>query len=130
MPSFHFHKKERLTNKKEFEKLFSSGLSVNCFPLKIIYHIQESAEHTPPLQFAFTVPKRLFRKAVQRNYLKRRMKEAFRLSKHELYPILEEKNISITGIIIYINKEKSSYHTIEKAWNKGLKKLTSQIQKN
>lgn len=128
MAEFKFPKSERLTNKKKFEKLFESGIVVKAFPFKLIYLIEDTKEDAEPMQFAFTVPKRSFNKAVDRNYIKRRMKEAFRLSKHEIIENIDIEKQILYAILIYTNRDKMGYHKIEKGWNKVLKKLLSQLK--
>jgi ribonuclease P protein component len=123
MPSYKFLKKERLTNKKRIAQLFSSGLSINAYPLRLIY-LTATADQQSELQFAFTVPKRLFKKAVQRNFLKRKIKEAFRLNKHEIKELVTVQNQSIYGIIIYIDKSPQEYAVIERSMKKLIKKLS------
>lgn len=70
-----------------------------------------------------SVPKRLFKRAVDRNLLKRRIREAYRKNKKELYAVLEQKEIKLDLVIQYQNREIESFHVIEKALIKGLEKL-------
>ena len=123
MPSFKLRKSERLSSKRKISRLFSEGKSINIFPLRILYIIEDQQEKAPPLQFAFSIPKRNFRKAVHRNKLKRKIKEAYRLNKHQLKEELEVKQNSIFGIIIYLDKSFHDYQVIEKSVNKGILKL-------
>lgn len=123
MSSFRFFKTERLTNKRKFENLFQNGKSINAYPLKLIYVLEPRNSDTVPVQFAFTIPKRSFKKAVDRNFLKRRIKETFRLNKHRVYNLLAPKEMSIYGIFIFIEKEKRSFHEIDKAMLIAISKL-------
>ena len=122
MPSFKISKSELLSNKNRLSNLFESGKVVKAFPFKIIYISEKTTAHFPQVQFAFSIPKRSFKKAVDRNFLKRRIKEAFRLHKHKIYDALV-KDQSIYGIIIYIDKEKRDFHSIKKAYDKASIKL-------
>ena len=126
MSDFSFSKSERLTNKKKFERLFKSGVVIKAYPLKLIYISEEklsSQSSEPPFQFAFTVPKRNFKKAVDRNYLRRRMKEVFRLNKQQLLTKIDLEKYSVFGIFIYSMREKTDFHNIEKAFLKLIEKL-------
>lgn len=122
MPSYKFYKSERLTNKKRINRLFESGIIIKAFPLKLIYILEDQSEYFPPSQFAFTVPKRSFKKAVDRNFIKRRMKESFRLHKHTLYKSINEDK-AIFAMIIFVGREKLEYPIIETSMQKILSKL-------
>lgn len=121
---FTFKKEERLCSKKIIDELFSEGKSFLCFPLKIIY-LQSELPTKYPVQAAFTVSKKSFKKAVKRNLLKRRMRESYRKNKHTLY---EESNKPLAVFFIYIGKEIVDYQRIEAAMLKALTKLRKEIQ--
>ncbi|WP_235299220.1 ribonuclease P protein component [Portibacter marinus] len=118
MQDFSFPKSERLTNKKKFESLFSDAETVSAYPLRLIYILHDRDEHLPTFQIAFTVPKRKVKKAVDRNFLKRRMREAYRLNKHSFIDHIDQRQLSGYGIMIYTGQEKMTFHQIEKAWKK------------
>ena len=75
-----FGKAERLSRKKWIQELFDKGSSFNFYPYRILYidHPDSASSHN---QVMFTVPKRLFKRAVDRNKVRRRMREAYRLNK-------------------------------------------------
>ncbi len=117
---FSFKKEERLCSKKQIEKLFSAGNTFLFYPLKVVWSEIELPE---PLtaKVAFAVSKKLFKKAVQRNLIKRRMREAYRLNKHLL---LSNGNSSPKAIFfIYVGKEIPDFRTIEKAMQRSLSEL-------
>lgn len=77
-----FHRNERLKSRKEIGRLFGkAGHSLSSYPLRLVYAEAEEIRGTFPYQVAFVVPKRRFKKAVDRNLIKRRVLEAFRLQK-------------------------------------------------
>jgi len=76
---------------------------------------------------AVSVPKRLYKKAVDRNLLKRRIREAFRLNKGELYELLYQKEKNLKLLIQYQHKEIKNYKTIEDSLIKGLTKLLDKL---
>lgn len=106
------------------EFLFASGKSSHAAPIKLIY--MSGAEDLPfPAQAMFVVPKRLFKRAHDRNKLKRRMKEVYRLNKNNLYNTLQLKEKKVVLAFIYTGKVITDYQTIEKA----LLKLLSHFSK-
>jgi len=122
---FTFQKSERLCSKKIIDKLFVEGKSVFVFPLKIVY-LEPGGPAKNPLQAGFAVSKKNFKRAVQRNLLKRRMREAYRLSKPGFFSALNDVQLAI--FFVYTAKEIADYSAIESAMKRGLKKLAKEIQ--
>ena len=88
------------------------------------------AEPIPqPAQMAISVQKRLFKKAVQRNLLKRRIREAYRKNKSELYLKLESSNTNIVFMLIYTGSSILSYQEIEKKIIVVLGRLKEELAK-
>jgi len=76
-----------------------------------------------PASMAVSVPKRLFKNAVDRNLLKRRIREAYRLNKADLYSVLKQKDKKLNLIIQYRHQQIEGFHVIEEALKKALIKL-------
>ena len=125
MPKLTFKKKEKLTNKKTFGLLFNTGKSFTVTPFKLLW--AETRSTGTPVQLGISVPKRSFAKAVDRNTLKRRIREAYRKNKQLLYGVLQEKNLSIALMVIYTAKEELPYQEIEKKMIVSLNKLTEMV---
>jgi ribonuclease P protein component len=121
---FSFRKDERLCSKKVIDKLFLEGKSVFSFPVKIVY-LETQLQAKIPVQAAFTVGKRNFKHAVQRNLIKRRMREVYRLNKSKFYNELGEKQVAV--FFIFTGKTIPEYKQIEASIKKGLKKLVSEL---
>ena len=96
-------KKERLKSKKLIGKLFEEGKSIKKYPFRLMYLIQDKNSFKIKTQASFYVPKRNFKKAVDRNRIKRLIKEAYRLEQRK---ILQDYNLPFVIIITYLgNKE-------------------------
>ena len=119
-----FKKAERLCSKKLIDKLFTEGKSVFVYPVKIVY-LETQIQSDYPVQVAFTIPKRNFKKAVQRNHIKRRLREAYRLNKQEFYEELGDNQLAV--FVVYTGKTVCEYREIEKAICKGLNKLKIEV---
>ncbi len=121
--SYSFPKEERLRSKKLITELFRTGSSFNLYPLRFVL-LKHSEPSETPAQVLISVSKKYFKKAVDRNRLKRQIREAYRLNKHILYP--EGKTIVAVVGIIYIGKEKNTFTIIRKKLISGLERsLTS-----
>lgn len=121
---FTFSKEERLCSKKVFDKLFSEGNSFFIYPVKIVYtEIDFEGEY--PAKAAFAVSKKLFKRAVKRNLLKRRMREAYRCNKYRLFEQKGNKKVAL--VFIYAGKQVIEYHPIEKAIKRAIDRIASAI---
>lgn len=107
--SFSLKKQEILRSKKIIKELFENGSSFFLYPYKVYYQTNPEIENN---QVLFSVSRKNFKKAVDRNLLRRRMREAYRLNKSIL---TAEGNISLSLSIalIYISKFKLPYSEIE-----------------
>jgi len=124
-----FIKEERLCNKRLIDELFHNGSSFLCYPFKVSWLIV-----TEPSQFnaqvLISVPKKRYKRAVDRNLLKRRIRESYRLHKHEhLYSTFNEDGKNFVFSIGYIGKEIAPYNFIEKKMLKLLAQLSGEITK-
>jgi len=120
-----FNKAERLCSKKAIEGLFENGYSLFCYPLQVIWSESNSPDSFPA-QIAFSVPKRVFKDAVNRNLVRRRMKEAYRRNKYILYNSLHNKQIRIILIMIYKTDRILDYRKIEMSVLEVLKELAKE----
>jgi len=104
------------------ELLFKEGLTQVAYPIKLVY-LETPVNLIYPAQSLFVVPKRLFKKAHERNTLKRRMREVYRLHKATFYEAILEKNKKLLIAFIYIGKKQEEYPAIEKAIHKLVQKI-------
>ena len=125
--NFSYPKKEKLCSKRIIEKLFETEKPIYEFPLKLFWMIHELPEDVP-VQSLVTVSKRRFKRAVKRNLLKRRMREAFRLNKNPLYSKIKLQNVQLAIMIIYNHGELLPFQKIESAMIKAFDKLTKKVE--
>ena len=102
-----FKKSERLSKKKLVKELFDKGSSFYLYPFKVIHHVSE--EQIEAHQVLISASKRNFKKAVDRNKIKRRVRESYRLNKTSLSI---QQNLLIA--YIYTSKEILPYDKIQK----------------
>jgi ribonuclease P protein component len=107
------NKHERLKGRSLIESLFTSGSSFFLYPFKIIY-IKEKKDDLFPAKFTISVSKKRFKRAVKRNRIKRIVKEAYRFNKPELCKFLNESNLSIICMFIYVGKDIPKFETTKK----------------
>lgn len=120
-----FRKAERLCAKKQIEMLFTQGNVTSVFPFRIYYRILSNppAAQGAPCRIMITVPKRHFKKAVHRNTLKRRTREAFRLHKQALTATLTGQNKSLYLILYYTCDTVLPYEPMAEAVKKIIQTL-------
>ena len=109
---FHFPKNQKLCNEKAIERLFENGKSLTEKPFRIIYNIDNNNEDVF-LKALIVVPKKRVRLASDRNVIKRRVKEAYRLQKSEFEKYLKSNNHQLNLAIIYQKHEILDYKLIE-----------------
>ena len=126
MPDFSFKKSERLTGSKSISSLFQDGTSISSYPVRILFNTEGIG--TKPASLAISVPKRLFKRAVDRNLLKRRIREAYRLNKPQFYARLQAMEIKANVVIQYQQKEILDYQTIEAGVVKVLEKMVNKLE--
>ncbi len=100
---FTLGKNERLKSRKQIEQLFTKGKKFSITPFRVYYLFNDMAN--PSLQFGVGVSNKNFKKAVDRNKIKRLTREAYRLQKITLQQQIKEQNIRLNLFLIYTGKE-------------------------
>ena len=106
---FSYPKEEKLKSKITIGLLFTEGKSVSKYPLRLVY-CQEKKETTQQIKMGVSVSKKYFKRAVDRNYFKRVLRECYRLNQNLLK---ENLNKPYAMMFFYQTKEKLSYQEIE-----------------
>lgn len=124
-----FKKTEILSGKTRIERLFREGSVLNRYPFKIYYHTRNN-KNNEPVCALFAIPKKNFKRAVDRNLLRRRIKEIYRNKKDDFYKDLihEEKYIDL--IFIYISPVILKNNMIEKSLQQAFKAILKNLTKD
>ena len=120
------HKVERLDKKKIIEKMFAGGSrSFSVFPLRVVYLPVEELEADASI--LISVSKRRFKRAVKRNRVKRQIREAYRVNKHELLNILVERKCRLAIAFIYLSDQLVESSIIEDRMRIALARITEKM---
>ena len=122
---FSFHKQERLNNKKRINQLFRSGKFFSQEPFQIYW--LENKQEKNIIELLVSVPKKNIKFAVNRNIIKRMVKEAYRLNKKALQEQVNREKKSFSVAIIYMNNKIPSYLYVEKKIKLILERFTTII---
>ena len=134
-----FTKAEKLKSRKRIEWVFKEGRSLSVFPFKVFYLLApspavqaipatHSASSQAPLQAGFGAGSRHFKKAVDRNRIKRLSREAYRLQKQPLVDVLAEKKRSMALFFVYTGKELPDHDTVKAKIGVLLQQLIKQVK--
>ncbi len=123
---FTLGKEERLKSKKLIEKLYQEGKTIKVFPLRMVY-IQTKHTSNFMAQVGVSVPKRNFKKAVDRNRIKRLLRETYRKEKNTVYNAVDKPYVFM---ISYLAKEEWKYADIERKMQQLLTKFITEIAHN
>lgn len=121
-----FNKKEKLKSRKRIERVFKEGKSFTVFPFRIWWLLVPSTAGAP-LQAGFGASSRHFKKAVDRNRIKRLSREAYRLQKQPLLQRMQEKGWCAAVFFIYTGKDLPDYPTVSLKIGVALQKLIKEI---
>ncbi|MBD0331800.1 MAG: ribonuclease P protein component [Chitinophagaceae bacterium] len=119
---FGLGKSERLKSRKQIEDLFATGSNLNIFPIRVLYKFFPADDETV-LQIGVSPSQKKFKRAVDRNRIKRLLREAYRLQKNDLLDVLRKKKLRGNVFFIYSDNKLSTFWEIYDAMGKCLKQL-------
>ena len=123
---FSYPKNEKLKSHKTIDHLFSEGKSVSKYPLRLVYVENTDENNSEKVLMGVSVSKKYFKKAVDRNYFKRVLRETYRLNKHLLLDHLDQP---YSFMFFYQTKDRLSYEEINTKTIQLFEKFILQIKK-
>ena len=121
--NFNYSKNEKLKSKITIGLLFSEGKSVSKYPLRLVYHSGALGDEQP-LKVGVSVSKKYFKKAVDRNYFKRVLRETYRLNQHLLKDQLSQP---YALMLFYQSKDRLTFEEINSKTIQLFEKFLAQI---
>jgi ribonuclease P protein component len=121
--TFSYPRKEKLKSKKLIEKLFQEGKSVSAYPLKLIY-LRTNTFHDVRVKAGVAVPKKKVPKAINRNRIKRLLREVYR---HNKYAVFNNTEGNFAFLILYLERELPLYEEVDAKMKVLFKKFNTQV---
>jgi ribonuclease P protein component len=118
-----YSKQEKLKSRKALEQLFAKGKSFSVFPIKVFYTVNDGEL----VQAGVGVSSRIFKKAHDRNKVKRLLREVYRTQKQPLYAKVAANQQQLNVFFLYIGKEVPVFADLQIAMEKTLEKLIRKI---
>jgi ribonuclease P protein component len=125
---FSFSKKERLSSKKLIRRLFKEGNSFYHRPFKVFY-LENDDNEGQQVELLISVSRRYFRKAVSRNYIKRLIRESYRLNKAAIHEISSASGAKYAIGIIYVDQNMPDFESVQKRIIEVISRLHKEINK-
>ena len=123
-------KYERICKENDIKALFDLGVGVSVYPYRVIYLFHRDESRPVTVRMLVSVSKKRFHHAVNRNRVKRLMREAWRRSKAPLYEICERDNISVDVALVYTATVIHSYEEMLKKTQKAVQEIGKWYEKN
>ena len=130
-PKYSFAKAERICSKKIIKNLIVQNNTLFVYPYKCYFLAEKKVIPDNTNQIVVSISKKIFKRAVDRNLIKRRTKEAYRIHKYGIVDLEnQEEKIQFKILFVYIAKEILTYQQIEKSLVQILKILSKKTFQN
>ncbi|KAA6301192.1 MAG: Ribonuclease P protein component [Candidatus Ordinivivax streblomastigis] len=126
MKSEPFSKAERISIQREIDRLFNEGSAFTVYPLRVFY-LETKPLSGVSASILISVPKKRFKRAVQRNRIKRLVRETYRKNKHSLLASLQTQDTGLLLAFVYVSNHLCSYSEMETAIKKSLQILLKKL---
>ena len=129
--NFTYQKKDKLKSRKQMQFLFSKGTAITMHPIRLLYTIEKAKAGIFPnglLQAGVGAPSRQFRKAVQRNKVKRLLREGYRLEKPNFTNSINLTNTRLNLFFLYLDAHVQTQQQIQTTINLILQKLAGKLK--
>jgi len=124
-----FGKKYKLCRQKLMDAVFKSGNTVKQYPF-VVHYLEVEEELEAPFQVTISAPKRLFKKAHDRNRIKRLMRETIRKNKLILESFLVQDNKKLALFMVYTSKEEMPYDVLFRKTEQLFTQLVNKFENN
>mgnify|MGYP001791936628 CR=1 FL=1 len=126
--TYSYNAKEKLKSRKLLDQLFTKGRSFSVFPVKVFFmQLPEPGDH--PIKAGVGVSARNFRKAVDRNRIKRLLRECYRLNKQSLHAMVNTNQKNIAVFFLYIGKDIPDFILLNEKMQSALTKLETSFDR-
>ncbi|MDR2139108.1 MAG: ribonuclease P protein component [Tannerella sp.] len=122
-----FPKSERLAWKRHIDRLFAEGKSFVSFPLRVVYLPVKTESVAAAISVLVSVPKKKLRHAVDRNFVKRRIRESYRLRKQAVFRSFAGRDEMLLLAFLYLDAQKDAFAVIDAAMEKALATLQTTL---
>ena len=122
---FSYNKTEKLKSKKQLDKIFESGKSFTVFPVKVFYDLPAMQDNI--IKTGVGVSSKHFKKAVQRNRIKRLLREAYRTEKQPLHVHLNNNNKQLSLFLLFVDKIMPQYDLLKAKMKLCIQRLIHEL---
>lgn len=127
MKVYGYNKKEKLKSRTELQAIFTRGKSFTVFPIKVFFMEKNTVNTSIPVSAGVGVSSRHFKKAVDRNRIKRLLREAYRKEKQPLHQAIPDQLKSMAVFFLYLDKELPDYELISEKMKESINKLIKKL---